>query len=169
MINGSKFGMQEPMIDGMRVGFGGGSFMTLAYPDTNTEEINLGITNVSAEAETGGVRVNIIPRSGGNQLTGALFGSFTNEALQSDNLDDELRARGLTAVDSIDYLSDVSAALGGRSSAIACGSSAATGTGTPSDSEPSGSTPTPRTGDTRRTSPGIRRSWIRRTGMPARG
>lgn len=36
-----------------------------------------------------------------------------NEALQSDNLDDALRARGLTAVDRIDYLSDVSGALGG--------------------------------------------------------
>jgi hypothetical protein len=113
MIHGSKFGMQEPMIDGMRVGFGGGSFMTLSYADSNTEEINLGITNISAEAETGGVRVNIIPRSGGNELTGTVFGSYTNEALQSDNLDDALRARGLTAVDRIDYLSDVSGALGG--------------------------------------------------------
>ena len=39
--------------------------------------------------------MNIIPREGGNTFSGSLFVTGTSEDLQSDNIDQELRDRGL--------------------------------------------------------------------------
>ena len=46
-----------------------------------------------AESPNGGVRTNIIPRDGGNTFRGSFFGTFTDGKLQSDNLNDAIRAR----------------------------------------------------------------------------
>jgi len=113
MIHGSRSTDQQPLVDGMFVGFIGFGFMTFALPDANTEEINIETVAHSAETETGGVRVNMVPRSGGNLFTGSGYYSYTNHHLQSDNLDDGLRSSGLTAVTSTNYLSDFSASAGG--------------------------------------------------------
>ena len=45
------------------------------------------------ETETGGLVMNIVPRSGGNTMRGSLFASGTGDALQSDNLTPALRVR----------------------------------------------------------------------------
>jgi len=39
--------------------------------------------------------MNIVPRDGGNTFSGAFNTSHTTPSLQADNLNDELRARGL--------------------------------------------------------------------------
>src|SRR5207244_11320675 len=66
-----------------------------------------------AEMETGGIRVNIVPKSGGNRYTGSLFGSYTNSALQGTNLTDAIKAAGLTIVDRTNYISDFNPSGGG--------------------------------------------------------
>ena len=113
MVHGSRSGDQRPLIDGMYVGFIGSGFMTFALPDTNTEEINIETVAHSAETETGGVRVNMVPKAGGNRFASSTYYSYTNHNLQSDNLDEDLQQRGLTAVTKVDYLSDFSGAVGG--------------------------------------------------------
>ena len=113
MVHGSRSGDQKPLIDGMYTGFIGSGFMTFAIPDTNTEEINIETVAHSAETETGGVRVNMVPKSGANRFGASTYYSYTNDKLQSNNLDDNLRSRGLTAVTRTDYLSDLSASFGG--------------------------------------------------------
>ena len=57
--------------------------------------------SVAAETVTGGVRVNIIPREGGNKFTGSFFASGTGDSLQSDNIDQELRDRGLISASKV--------------------------------------------------------------------
>jgi hypothetical protein len=113
MVHGSRSGDQRPLIDGMYVGFIGSGFMTFALPDTNTEEINIETVAHAAETETGGVRVNMVPKAGGNRFSGSAYYSYTNHNLQSDNLDEDLRQRGLTAVTKVDYLSDLKVSVGG--------------------------------------------------------
>src|SRR5207253_706314 len=68
----------------------------------------------SAEMETGGTRFNIIPKSGGNQFSGLSSFNYMNRHLQSDNLDEALRARGLLNGDRMKYMSDISVSAGGK-------------------------------------------------------
>jgi len=72
-------------------------------------------SGVSAETSTGGVRLNMIPKDGGNTLRGAGFfgGSSDNWHLQSDNLDDALRARGLPSGARVEHLNDLNVSAGG--------------------------------------------------------
>ena len=60
------------------------------------EEMTLQTSGISAEASADGAVVNMIPKEGGNTFAGTLSGLYAGERLQSDNLDDALRARGLT-------------------------------------------------------------------------
>src|SRR5262245_22921752 len=67
----------------------------------------------SAEFATAGVRMDAIPKEGGNRFAGTyrLFGS--NHSLQSSNLTDELRAQGIRAVNKLDFNWDSNVAVGG--------------------------------------------------------
>ena len=53
------------------------------------------------------MRLNMIPRDGGNTISGSLFAGFQDKSFQSDNLTDELKARGLRSTDGIDKLSNI--------------------------------------------------------------
>src|SRR5678815_3121428 len=61
-------------------------------------------TASSAQAESGGVQINAIPREGGNTLHGVFQSNYGNKRLQSDNIDDPLRVRGATAGSAIKTL-----------------------------------------------------------------
>ena len=61
----------------------------------------------------GGVRVNIIPKDGGNRFSGSGFLNFANDKMQGNNVDDALRAQGVDTADSILKIYDASASLGG--------------------------------------------------------
>jgi hypothetical protein len=81
--------------------------------DASTQELSYEFGAISAETGGGGVRVNIIPREGGNQFAGTAFFNYANSGLQGNNVDDELRAQGVTTADSIERINDVSFAIGG--------------------------------------------------------
>jgi len=66
-----------------------------------------------AETQTGGVRINMIPREGGNQFSGQFITLFSNTDLQGQNVTDKLRARGLTTPAALYRLYDVNGSLGG--------------------------------------------------------
>ena len=51
--------------------------------------IDLGAAG-SAQYQLAGAVVNTIPREGGNQWSGTMFGAWANHSLQSSNLSDEL-------------------------------------------------------------------------------
>jgi len=62
---------------------------------------------------TGGVRINIVPREGGNTLNGTFFGSIATHAMQAGNLTDALRRQGLRTPDAVRRLWDVNPGFGG--------------------------------------------------------
>jgi hypothetical protein len=70
-------------------------------------------SGLSAEARSSGVLSNTIPKEGGNSYRGYLFANFTNGGLQSDNLSQNLIDKGLTRVNSVKKIWEVSPALGG--------------------------------------------------------
>jgi carboxypeptidase family protein/TonB-dependent receptor-like protein len=70
---------------------------------------------ISAESSAGGVRVNLIPRDGGNSFHGAGFfgGAADSWHLQGDNVDNSLRSRGLSSGARIEHLNDLNMSAGG--------------------------------------------------------
>jgi hypothetical protein len=88
----------------------GGNFI---YNIHTIQEVVVETAAGSAEATTGGVQLNIVPRDGGNIFSGTVSTEHTGPALQSDNLTDALRARGLTAAPSVRKLYDVGGGFGG--------------------------------------------------------
>src|SRR5436309_2953778 len=81
--------------------------------DASTQELSYELGAISAEVAGGGVRVNIIPKEGGNRFSGSAFGNFANHNLQANNVDDTMRAQGITTADSIRKIYDTSFAVGG--------------------------------------------------------
>ena len=77
------------------------------------EEVQVSVAGHDAEIQTPGVVLNIVLKGGGNQLEGGASFYFENDTLQSDNLDDRLRAAGVPPSNQLDSFYDVSAELGG--------------------------------------------------------
>jgi hypothetical protein len=96
-IHGSRGGDSEQMRDGMYYGtmVAAGNYMSRVNPAT-VAETTVQTSSGSAELESGGVQINMVPRDGGNNFGGTFQSSFSRPGLQGSNLSDELRARGLT-------------------------------------------------------------------------
>ncbi len=83
------------------------------FQDGNVQEYSFEISAHSAESETGGVRVTIVPKDGGNRYSGQFFANFANENFQSTNMTPELTATGLRDPDRTVSLWTVNPSLGG--------------------------------------------------------
>ena len=114
--NGGRTADQRMMVNGVALssmiagGWGGG-----AVPNaTGTAEFAIDVSGVDAQAATGGVRINFIPRDGGNRFSGTLVGSFANESFASDNYTgSDVQSRGLTAPNKIKGNGDFNPGFGG--------------------------------------------------------
>ena len=109
----TRDGMRQ--MDGLTMGnlSCGYSCTTLNANDAQTEELTYEIGAVSADVAVGGVRVNIIPKEGGNSFSGSTFGNFSNSGLQGDNLSQDLLDAGLQTPDVVSSIWDTSVDLGG--------------------------------------------------------
>jgi Carboxypeptidase regulatory-like domain len=114
-IHGSKNDNQRLTQNGVVMnapvagGYGGGNDPN----PTATQEFTIDYSGISAEAAEGGVRINFLPKDGGNDFRGTVFASFANDNLQSDNVTPELLARGLKYGNPIDRNWDVNPGFGG--------------------------------------------------------
>ena len=76
-------------------------------------EVVVEMGGVSAENDSSGVSINMIPKEGGNTFSTAADFTYANSALQGANLSDELRARGLERPSQLIYARDINGTLGG--------------------------------------------------------
>jgi Carboxypeptidase regulatory-like domain len=113
--HGSKAVDQRVMLNGV-------SIMTLQaggniggqQPDVGSaSEIAIDTASLSAEGPTGGVRINFIPKDGGNTFGNSTFYTFANESMQGTNYTDELKARGLATPTKIHNVWDLNESVGG--------------------------------------------------------
>ena len=90
------------LFDGMRTNnvAATGSIGTVVNT-ASVEEMTVETGGASAESPAAGIVMNMIPKEGGNAFSFGLSGLYTNDDLQSDNLTDALRARGLTTVNKV--------------------------------------------------------------------
>ncbi|MEQ1759631.1 MAG: carboxypeptidase regulatory-like domain-containing protein [Vicinamibacterales bacterium] len=105
-----------------RITVNGISVMTLqaggglgrAKPEMGSaQEVTFDQSSVSAEMPTGGMRMNIIPRDGGNTLKGTAFMTFANNALTASNYTDRVKTLGLAAPQTLKLNWEVNPGLGG--------------------------------------------------------
>ena len=115
-IHGGRTGDQRVMMDGLPLNTSQGNLSGFISNIASTQEFTIDTSGVSAEDNSGGVRMNIVPREGGNQFSGTIFVTGATEAFQSSNFDDDLAARGFEAPDppkNIDNTFDINPAVGG--------------------------------------------------------
>jgi hypothetical protein len=102
------------LVDGLIVnGLDGDGAVQNYFNSSMSQEMVYTTSGASADVSGGGVRLNMIPKDGGNTFNGSFFGGFQDKSFQTDNLSDELKARGLRSADGIDRLSNFEASLGG--------------------------------------------------------
>ena len=92
----------------------GGGSRTYSINAATAQEITFQTGGMSAESESGGIQMNVVPKEGGNSLTGYVSVSFANAALQGVNATPELLARGLIQPLKIRKIYDFNPAFGGR-------------------------------------------------------
>jgi hypothetical protein len=85
----------------------------LVYSMASVQEVTLDYSANTADVPTGGVRINIVPREGGNTFNGTVFASIATHAMQADNFTDALRKQGLRTPDAVRKLWDLNPGFGG--------------------------------------------------------
>jgi hypothetical protein len=105
-------------VDGVPMGVmspagAGAAASTFSLNDAAAQEISFETSAISAESGSGGVRVNVIPREGGNVFRGDVFGNFATSEMARNNFTADLKARGAQAPSGFTKLWDESAGVGG--------------------------------------------------------
>jgi hypothetical protein len=77
------------------------------------DEMQVQTSSHNAEVQTPGMVINVVPKSGSNQFRGAGSVYFGNESLQSNNVDDDLRARGVDRASNLNEYLDAGFDIGG--------------------------------------------------------
>ena len=112
--NGGANNEGRMAVNGMTVGAArSGGVSSYVYDAVGVEEVAVRVGGGLGETDTGGPIMNIVPRSGGNTFRGTGFISLAGDWSRGDNLNDELRAIGLTETPGIIQAHDASLSYGG--------------------------------------------------------
>ena len=112
--NGASQSYNTYEVDGMKLNsLSGDGQRTSYFNNALFSEVTYEISGHSAESTSGGVRLNMIPREGGNMFAGQLYAGGTDGPWQWTNVTPELRARGLTSGDAVRHTYDINIAQGG--------------------------------------------------------
>lgn len=106
---GSKVNMDGMGMENMS-GVGNSSYVLNA---ASVEEMVLQTSGISADTNSDGPVLNIIPKEGGNSFSGTFLGTYSNDAMESNNLTDRLKALGLSTPNVTTRIFDKSVSLGG--------------------------------------------------------
>jgi len=116
-VHGSRDDQMPLLINGMPFNnmnnSGGGYNHTLAINTGTVQEMTVTTSGSTSEVKTSGVVANTVAKEGGNRFSYYFYGDFSNPSLQSNNLNDELRARGLQSVDHVKSLIEINPTFGG--------------------------------------------------------
>jgi len=108
-------GEQWSLLEGVLTAAPSGSSGAANYWDYTTfDETQVAGIGKGVESPIRGVHFAAIVKSGGNDFHGSFTGQGTNKSVQGDNIDDALRARGITTGGKLDRQWDLGGDLGGR-------------------------------------------------------
>jgi hypothetical protein len=111
------------MVDGMMVnGLMSDGAVQSYFNDAMNQEVAYQTSGIGAETSAGGVRLNMIPKEGGNRFSGSFSAAYRPGKWQGDNLSDRLKTGhpdfvpavlGLTAGNATDRIQDFTGGEGG--------------------------------------------------------
>src|SRR5438105_15150866 len=101
--------MESMIINGLH---GDGAIQTYTT-DAGNQEMVYQTGGGTVDSPTGGVKINLVPKEGGNRFSGSLFEGYESSAIQSDNLTPRLAAGGVKTVDKIGTYNDTDFTQGG--------------------------------------------------------
>ncbi len=101
-------------VDGMSINSTMNDNIIMPYhDDAVNQEVSVQTSAVNADVSAGGLRINMIPKDGGNRTAGTLYLGATPESWQSPNIDDELRAKGVRAPNGVQHVQDFNGSFAG--------------------------------------------------------
>jgi len=113
-VRGQSPSNNTVMVDGMTVnGLEANGAVQGYFNDAASQEMSYQTSGIGADTSGGGVRLNLVPREGGNRLNGDAAWTYRPGSWQGDNLTQRLIDAGLRIGNSIKYISDVTASQGG--------------------------------------------------------
>ena len=115
-IHGSNSADVAYQIDGMLINqnYTNGGAVGVYYNDGMIQETSYQTSAIPAEVSQGGIRINMIPREGGNQFHGCFYGTGGTGALESNNVPASDIASGiLKAGNHFSNVYDVNGCIGG--------------------------------------------------------
>ena len=115
--NLSSYGvLSQPklQVEGMNITMGADQNTAIYFNDSTLEEVQIRTSGNDAEVSVPGISMVAIMKSGGNDFHGTYQVAAQTPRLQADNLNDDLRAQGLTATAPLKNFYDLSVDLGGR-------------------------------------------------------
>jgi hypothetical protein len=112
-IHGGRASEGRLKLDGIIIGSPSNSPTSYVVDAGATEEVTFTGASGLGETETGGLVMNLVPKTGGNSTHGSLFFSGTGEKLQFDNLTPDLKRQGVTAASPLSKVYDISGTIGG--------------------------------------------------------
>ena len=101
-------------LDGMQVNtmLGEGSQQNY-YQDQSNQEVAIQTGGGNAEVSAGGVFLNMIPKDGGNTFSGTMYVGGSDGGWMADNFTQELKDKGILAINRITGIFDYGATQGG--------------------------------------------------------
>ena len=102
-------------VNGMTVAaaFNGGGVSSYILDTVNVDEVSVVVAGGMGESDIGGPVMNLVPKGGGNRFSGQAFINNAGDWSRSSNIDDELRAVGITEPPGIIKSYDASVSYGG--------------------------------------------------------
>src|SRR5476649_622199 len=111
-VHGLGAAQTSLMMDGMIInGLQGDGAIQSYLNDAGNQEMVYQTGGGAGDSPTGGVKLNMVPREGGNRHSGSMFLGVEN--WQSDNFTQELKDKGVTSVDKIGTYHDFDVTQGG--------------------------------------------------------
>jgi len=114
-IHGGRTSDANIQQDGFQVrNIGSFANLTNMFPDVGaTQEMTIDYAAGLGEAATAGVRINYVPKEGGNTIKVSFFGTRVTPSFQGNNYSDDLKTRGLTQPNSLKEAYDFNGSVGG--------------------------------------------------------
>ena len=102
-------------VDGLGTGaaLNGGGVSTYVADISNAAEVTTTTSGGLGEAEVGGPTLSIVPKSGGNKVSGAVYLTGTGKGMIRSNYTDELKSRGLSTPGKLTKQWDFTGGVGG--------------------------------------------------------
>ncbi len=98
-------------VDGLDVRISNGVSQSGYNNFAMVQDVTYQTSAIGADTAAGGIRINMIPRDGGNTYKGDIY--VGGSSWQSNNITPQLQARGLPTPDRLEYLIDANPSFGG--------------------------------------------------------